>query len=119
MANAPVVDGIPQLTADDAAQRVDQGAVLLDVREPDEWHAGHAPAARHLALGRVVAEHAQVLDATTPVVAICRSGARSHRAALALKAAGYDIVNVAGGMQAWAAAGHPVVTDDGRPGNVI
>jgi rhodanese-related sulfurtransferase len=111
-------NGVPQITADEAAQRVDEGAFLLDVREPDEWQAGHAPAAQHLPLGRLQEAEA-MLPKDRPIVAVCRVGGRSERAAVALRGAGYDVSNLAGGMRAWAAAGQPVVTDDGAEGTVI
>lgn len=103
---------------EEAARRVDEGAVLLDVREPDEWHAGHAPDAMHVPLAALAAS-VDRLDKDQPIVAVCRVGGRSERAAAALLQRGYDAVNLAGGMRAWAAAGFPVVTDDGRPGAVI
>jgi rhodanese-related sulfurtransferase len=88
--------------------------VLLDVRELDEWAVGHAPGAHHLPLSRL---HPDELPAGRLLV-ICRSGGRSSRAVAALRNAGFDAVNVTGGMQGWAAAGLPVVRDDGRPGAV-
>jgi rhodanese-related sulfurtransferase len=81
------------------------GAVLIDVREDAEWHEGHAPGAQHLPLGRLRLED---LPPGRPVYCICRSGNRSGRAVEALTAAGVDARNVAGGMQAWVAAGLPV-----------
>ena len=53
------------------------------------------------------------------IVAICRSGARSRTVAEALVGAGFDVVNVGGGMRAWEAADLPIETDDGSPGSVI
>lgn len=111
-------NGIVQVTADEGAQRVDEGALLLDVREDDEWTAGHAPDAQHLPLSRLQAE-VGTLPKDQPIVVICRVGGRSERAAVALKSAGYDAMNLAGGMRAWAAAGQPVVTDAGGAGTVI
>ncbi len=111
-------NGIRQVTPEEGAQQIDEGALLLDVREDDEWTAGHAPEARHLPLGRLEAEHG-ALSKDQPIVAICRAGGRSEKAAIALRAAGYDVVNLAGGMQAWATADQPVITDDGSPGTVI
>ncbi len=108
-----------QITPADAASRVEkEGALLLDVREDDEWQAGHAPDAHHLPLGRLQAEH-RTLPKDRPIIAVCRVGGRSESAAVALRRAGYDVVNLAGGMHAWAAAGQPVVTDDGASGQVI
>jgi rhodanese-related sulfurtransferase len=95
-----------------AAASVPDGAWLLDVREDDEWAAGHAPDARHIPLGELSARAAEVPQ-DQAVYVICRSGVRSARAAQALAAAGWDAINVAGGMQDWAAAGRPMATDSG------
>lgn len=107
-----------QVTPAEAARLIEEGALLLDVREDDEWQAGHAPGAHHLALGRLPGEH-QALAKDRPIIAICRMGGRSEKAAVALRGAGYDVVNLAGGMHAWSAAGQGIVTDDGSPGQVI
>ena len=109
---------IQHITPEDAAQRVESGALLLDVREPDEWDAGHAPGAKHVPLGELGAR-VEELPKDRPIVAICRVGGRSGKATEALVNAGYDVVNLAGGMRAWDAAGQPVVTDDGSTGTVI
>ncbi|MGY1641930.1 rhodanese-like domain-containing protein [Geodermatophilus sp. SYSU D00703] len=107
---------LPDVGPDEAAAMVDRGeAVLLDVREPDEWAAGHAPGAVHLPLDRL--DPAAVPPDRT-VVAVCRSGNRSGTAADRLGAVGVPVQNLAGGMRAWAAAGRPVVTDTGQPGTV-
>lgn len=107
---------LPDLDPGQAAALLDRGeAVLIDVREPDEWAAGHAPRATHLPLGRV---HRNPVPSGTTVIAVCRSGNRSGRAAELLAAAGIPVHNLAGGMTAWAAAGLPVLTDDGRPGEI-
>lgn len=95
-----------------AAAEVPQDAWLLDVREDDEWAAGYAPGARHIPLGELAARTAEIPRGET-VYVICRSGGRSARAAQALAGAGWDTVNVAGGMQAWAAAGRPMAADSG------
>ncbi len=91
---------------------------IVDVREDDEWAAGHAPGALHIPLGQLGARLGE-LDPRRTLAVVCRSGNRSSRAVAALTAAGLTAHNVDGGMTAWAAAGHPVVTDDGRPGQVI
>jgi rhodanese-related sulfurtransferase len=85
---------------------------LLDVREDDEWAAGHAPGARHIPLGELSARAGEVPQDEL-IYVICRSGARSGRAAQALAGAGWRAVNVAGGMQDWAAAGRAMTTDSG------
>jgi rhodanese-related sulfurtransferase len=94
------------------AASVPDGAWMLDVREDDEWAAGYAPGARHIPLGQLGARAAEVPRDET-VYVICRSGHRSGQATQALAAAGWEAVNVAGGMQDWAAAGRPMTTDSG------
>jgi len=96
---------------------VEDGALLLDVRNLDEWEVGHAPAAHLMPLGELQARHTE-LPTDRRIVVICRSGGRSGQATVALNGAGYDAVNLAGGMQAWAGAGLPVVTGAGTPGRV-
>ena len=88
----------------------EDGAVLLDVRNPDEWDAAHVPTAVLIPLGDLADRYTE-LPADRRIAIICRSGARSARATEALVGAGYDAVNVAGGMIAWTAAGLPVVTE--------
>ena len=100
----------------DVPSSLDDSVILLDVREDDEWAAGHAPGATHVALSRLTPD---VVPSGTTVLCICRSGGRSGKAADALRRVGIDAVNVAGGMSAWAAAGLPVLRSDGRPGTVI
>ena len=110
--SANVLEVVPQA----AAQLIADGAVLLDVREPAEWRAGHSPSAQHLPLAEVAPEK---LPAGSLVVTVCRSGARSARAADLLARAGVDVRNLTGGMTAWAGAGLPVVDAGGRPGAIV
>lgn len=93
--------------------------LLLDVREDDEWAAGHAPAARHLPLGLL--EHPAALHEVPRemmILALCRTGRRSARATRILRDAGRTAWNVSGGMQAWARAGFALEDLYGRPGTV-
>lgn len=101
----------------EAVALVSAGAVLVDVREPEEWGAGHAAVAFHLPMSQLV-ERADELPQDRMVVCVCRSGQRSAAVATALLDAGWDAVNLAGGMQAWALAGLDVVDDQGWPGTV-
>lgn len=117
MGAAVISPEVPQIGASDSARLVQDGAFLLDVREPNEWLAGHASAATHIPLGELHSRLGEVPEGTTVVV--CRSGQRSQRAAEFLRAKGIDALNLAGGMRAWAADGLDVVTDEGDPGSVI
>jgi rhodanese-related sulfurtransferase len=107
-----VVVGVAEVLSEVAAASVPAEAWLLDVREDDEWAAGHAPDATHIPLGELSA-HAGEIPRDQQIYVICRSGLRSARAAQALNGAGWQAVNVAGGMQDWAAAGRPMVSDSG------
>jgi rhodanese-related sulfurtransferase len=88
------------------------GAFLLDVREDDEWAAGHAPDAVHVRLGDL-GTRAGELPRDREVYVICRSGARSAYAAQALAGAGWTTINVSDGMTGWAVAGRPMISETG------
>jgi rhodanese-related sulfurtransferase len=108
----------PDVGPEEASALVGVGAHLLDVREDEEWQAGHAPAARHVPMGQLPARLDEV-PADRTVICVCRVGARSGAVATALMAEGFDVRNLAGGMLAWEAAGLPVVTDGGGSGQVV
>lgn len=95
-----------------------QDLQVLDVREDEEWVAGHVAGALHIPLEQLGARIGE-LDGDQALAVVCRSGNRSSRAVAALTAAGLTAHNVDGGMTAWANAGLPVVTDHGGPGQVI
>ncbi|GAB2746168.1 rhodanese-like domain-containing protein [Nocardioides pakistanensis] len=101
----------------EAKEAVERGAVLLDVREPHEWKSGHAPKARHIPLGQLGSRVGE-LPRNREILVVCRSGARSARAAKLLSAQRGDVANVKGGMGAWARQGLPVVAKGGGPGRV-
>ena len=113
-----VFGGPPKARPHEAKELIDAGAVLLDVREDHEWREGHAPGARHIPLSRLSARLRDVPPQRT-VITCCRSGARSARAASLLAREGREVVNLSGGMLAWARAGLPVVSSGNRPGRVI
>lgn len=107
--------GVDPAEAHDLLQR---GGVLVDVREKREWDAGHAPKAKHHPLGALSGS----MDRLSPdrtIVVVCRSGNRSKRATRMLVRAGFDAVNLTGGMQAWRAAGQPVVNSRGKKGSIV
>jgi rhodanese-related sulfurtransferase len=101
-----------------ARQLLEAGAFLLDVREDDEWAAGHAPEAVHVVMATVPDRLGEIPDGRT-VVCICRVGGRSGAVASMLAESGYDVRNLDGGMLAWEAAGYPVVDAAGAAGRVI
>lgn len=98
-----------QLTVHDLKQRLDRGELsVLDVRQPDEWHAGHVPGARWIT-GAELPERAGEVAQDQPLAVICGSGYRSSVAASLLAHRGHShIHNVTGGMAAWRNAGYPV-----------
>jgi rhodanese-related sulfurtransferase len=91
---------------------------LLDVREPDEWQAGHIAGAQHIPLGQLRERLAEVPKDKT-ILAVCRSGGRSESAARGLRTLGYTVENLEGGVTAWKRAGLPLEAEGGGPGRVI
>lgn len=89
-----------------------EDVVLLDVREQDEWVAGHAPGAVHVPLAQVPSRLDEI-PSDEVVHVVCRSGGRSSQATAWLNRNGYDAVNVSGGMGAWLEAGRPMVSETG------
>lgn len=105
--------GVPTASVSDLPA---EGLTLIDVREHDEWDAGHAPDAVHIPLGELPArvEELAKLSDDNPLYVVCRTGGRSARATAWLNASGWDAVNVAGGMKSWHTEGRSVVAE--RPG---
>jgi rhodanese-related sulfurtransferase len=97
------MEQVPEVDITRASELVADGAYLLDVREQDEWDAGHAPQATRI--GEIPNDRMTVV--------ICRSGGRSARVTRFLVGNGFDAVNVAGGMKHWAAEDLPLVADGG------
>jgi len=108
------VTQITNVSVDEARELLAGGALLLDVREDNEWSLGHAPEARHIALAEVP-DHLEELDRNRRIVCVCRSGGRSARAGEFLLEQGFDVVNLDGGMTAWAQQAGPLVAEHGNP----
>ena len=102
-----------ELDADAAAEKVAEGAQLVDVRQDYEWQAGHVEGAKHIPLEQLPAR-ANEVDAGRPVVFQCRTGARSSFATAAFREAGYDAYNMAGGLEAWVEQGRAIEPEDGE-----
>ncbi len=104
---------MPQQIPTVSVREVPEDAVVLDVREDDEWVHGHIDGATHIPMGDVPARLDEVPEAD-PLYVICRSGGRSARVAAWLNANGYDAVNVGDGMGTWEALGRPMVSETGQ-----
>lgn len=99
---------ITEVGPTDARVRLVAGeAVALDVRELDEWECGRIEGAVHIPVGELTLRREE-LPTGVPIIAVCRSGSRSAYATQLLVSAGYRTENLAGGMQAWHAAGLPL-----------
>lgn len=109
--------GVDAVTVREAQRALEEGAVLVDVRETDEWIAGHVADAIHLPLAEV-GDHLADLPADRVILVVCRSGRRSASAATLLKGRGLRAVNMSGGMIAWEASGLPIVTSGPAHGHV-
>lgn len=95
-------------------------ALVLDVREDEEWDAGHIDGAHHVPMYQVPAHvaHGEQLTPDRRVVVVCKMGGRSAQVTAWLAQQGFDAANLEGGMLAWASAGRPMVSEDGRPPRV-
>lgn len=105
------LSGIPQMSVTDAVQLINRrDPLVLDVREPGEFNAGHIAGSKHIPAGTLKSRLAEVEKwKDKPVLVHCASGNRSQGAASTLKAAGFkEVFNLQGGMNAWQQAGMPV-----------
>ena len=105
---------VPEIDIDEFARRREQGAPVIDVREPDEYQQAHVPGATLIPLATVPDRLGDV-PAEHDVLVICKSGGRSMRAAEFLAANGISATNVAGGTMAWIDSGRPIAEGD-EPG---
>lgn len=103
---------VSDLTPHEAAVRLreEEGWQVVDVRTPDERPDGVIAGDVLIPLGEL-STRAGEIDPSRPALIYCRSGSRSAMAVAALRAAGYDAHNLAGGMIAWVEAGLPVAGD--------
>jgi rhodanese-related sulfurtransferase len=102
-----------EVTPERAKELIDAGEVhLVDVREPYEVEAGRIAGSRHIELERL-ASQADSIERDKPVLFYCRAGARSGMAANAFRRAGYEALNLTGGITAWHERGLPLEPEDG------
>jgi phage shock protein E len=99
------------VSIEQAEKQLAEGAQLLDVRTKEEWDEGHLKDAKLVTVTEEgFLEKAKAkLDPEKEVVVYCRSGARSAKATEQLRAAGFTVHDLKGGITAWKAAGKPVV----------
>ena len=111
MTNVPTVaiSGVPD--------PLPEGLAVLDVREPEEWAHGHIDGAMHIPMMDLPSRLDELPGGQTLVV--CKVGARSAQVAGYLVQQGYDAVNLDGGMLDWEAAGRAMVSETGRPPQVV
>ncbi|MCW2528678.1 MAG: Rhodanese domain protein [Pseudonocardiales bacterium] len=104
------------------ADELSPTAVILDVREPDEWTAGHIAEAVHVPMGSVVnrmlTEPGPLLS-DEPIVVTCKAGGRASRVAQWLNANGFAAVVLDGGMLDWQSSGRPMVSGSGETPTVL
>lgn len=96
-----------ETTIDQLAEALEQGAALVDVREPSEYRDGHVPGARNIPMGQLTARLDEI-DRDRPVHVVCATGNRSGAMTDVLTAHGYDASNVVGGTSAWIRSGRPI-----------
>lgn len=101
---------VEEIAIEELAARLDAGAVLLDVREPNEVAEARVPGVLAIPLGEVNARVAEIPECDELYV-ICRSGARSAKACEVIASSGRPAVNVAGGTLAWIDSGRPTESD--------
>ena len=108
----PETEAQIHLSPQEAAELIEAGADVVDVRRDYEWDAGRIAGARHVEVNELTAQ-ADSLPRDRPVLFYCRGGSRSAMAAEAFRQAGYEAYNVEGGLTAWAEAGRPLDPPDG------
>lgn len=115
--------GVPSVPVESVPAEFDRppgeaaAAVLLDVREDDEWRLGHAPGAVHIPLSDIPARYGE-LDPDAELYVVCRQGGRSLEAVKYLVNIGYEAVNVVGGMVAWQQTGRPLTGEGDEPAKI-
>jgi rhodanese-related sulfurtransferase len=108
---------IPAVTVPELDDPLPDAMCVLDVREQVEWDHGHIEGARHLPMMELVERRDEI--PAVPVLVVCRVGSRSAQVTAYLVQQGYDAVNLDGGMVDWAAAGRSMVSETGRPPQVV
>lgn len=101
-----------EISAAEALPLAAQDAWLLDVREPHEWERGRSPLAHSIPMSQLNDRIDEIPD-DRKILVVCHAGSRSLRVSDALRTAGFDAVNVSGGMVSWRQAGGDLVSENG------
>ena len=104
----------PEISVQEAQKRIENGALLLDVREQEEYNEEHIPGSQLLPLSELMARFEDEVPEGREIIAQCRSGKRSAQATDFLRAQGYEVTNMEGGILKWKAEGLP--TEGGSEG---
>lgn len=112
-----IMKKLPGLSIDEALQALTKGSVLIDIRTPGEYEAGHAPGARPVDPKELSGDDPlfaifgddPLAERDAPIIVMCDNGLRSSVTAARLRDAGILAQSVAGGLFAWRAAGNPVI----------
>ncbi len=104
-----LLDDIPQLQPDEAAARMAEGAVMVDVREQEERAQARIPGTLFIPLSQLQRRWQEL--PRKPLILQCAAGARSHQAARFLAGHDFEVANLASGITGWYRTGHPVDTD--------
>ena len=108
---------LPSVDISTVPDPIPEGLHILDVREDVEWAHGHIDGAQHIPLAQIPARLDELPDGKTLVV--CKIGGRSAKAVAFLQAKGHHAANLEGGMLDWAAAGRPMVSENGSDPKVV
>jgi rhodanese-related sulfurtransferase len=109
---------IPSASVAGVPDPLPEGVLVLDVRENDEWAAGHVEGSTHVPLMEL-GDHLADLPLVGQTLVVCRSGHRSAHATAYLRELGIEAVNLDGGLAAWQQAGRPLVADGDGPPTII
>jgi len=109
---------IPTATVSGVPDPLPDGLLVIDVREDDEWRAGHVEGSVHVPLMQLGNRYTELPESEQTLV-VCRVGNRSAYAAAFLIQQGIAAVNLEGGLSAWEAAGRALVADDDQPPMVL
>ena len=104
-----MTDSTAEISTDDLVAVLQTGATVVDVRETNEYVAGHVPGALHIPMGQLPSR-VDELDMGAPVYVVCASGNRSAAMTDFLTHTGFIAYSIAGGTSAWARSGRDVVT---------